>query len=290
MREEMTSLNGQQFLVRHWGDISAPKILMLHGFPEYGGAWEGIATRLSNDYHCIVPDQRGYGRSWAPEGVENYTTSALVSDMSALIGDDSLIVIGHDWGASIAYALAASHPEQVERLIIMNGVHPAPFSRELAKGEAQAEASQYINFLRLENSHDLLSKDNYAGMMQLFSAKMDFSWFNEDTKAAYLREWSRPGRLRAMIDWYRASTLAVADPGKPLENLPELPVDKLKIRCPHLLIWGMNDIALLHESTIGLEEFAPDLTRVEIEGADHWLHHQKPDEVAQEIRDWLAQT
>jgi pimeloyl-ACP methyl ester carboxylesterase len=69
--------------------------------------------------------------------------------------------------------------------------------------------------------------------------------------------------------------------------MPDLPLEKLKVRCPHLLIWGTDDRALLPEATAGLEEFAADLTRVEIPGTDHWLHHQKPQEVAQAILDWF---
>jgi pimeloyl-ACP methyl ester carboxylesterase len=91
-----------------------------------------------------------------------------------------------------------------------------------------------------------------------------------------------------MIHWYRASPLKVAKPGVPITDLPEWPAAKLQVRCPHLLVWGVEDTALLPEAIAGLENFAADLTRVEIEGADHWLHHQKPDEVAAVILDWLA--
>lgn len=287
MREETVTLNGETFMVRHWGDPSLPKILMLHGFPEYGGAWAPLAERLSARYHCIAPDQRGYGQSWAPPEVERYTTSALVSDMVELIGDARVIVIGHDWGSAVAYGLAMFQPRLVERLIIMNGVHPVPFQRAVAAGGAQTEASQYINALRCTGSEDQLAADDFAYLLELFSAKMDLSWLDAETVAAYKREWGRPGRLRAMTNWYRASPLRVARPGEPLADLPELPPERLQVRCPHLLIWGTDDTALLPVCTEGLEDFAPDLTRVEIKGADHWLHHQKPVAVAKAILTWL---
>jgi pimeloyl-ACP methyl ester carboxylesterase len=92
--------------------------------------------------------------------------------------------------------------------------------------------------------------------------------------------------MRGMINWYRASPLRVAQPGVPITDLPELPIERLQVRCPHLLIWGANDTALLPKATEGLEDFAPDLTRVTIKGADHWLHHQKPAEVAEAILNW----
>jgi len=96
--------NGQAFCVRSWGSKGNPPLLMLHGFPEYGGACGDLAPYLADKFYCIAPDQRGYGQSWTPEGVENYTLSHLVSDMAALISTlgAPVTVLGHDWGASVA--------------------------------------------------------------------------------------------------------------------------------------------------------------------------------------------
>ena len=98
---ETTELNGYPFFIRHWGNKDAPKLLMLHGFPEYSGAWNDLAPLLADRFHCIAPDQRGYGQSWRPAEVEHYKTAKLVSDMVALIGDEPVILLGHDWGASV---------------------------------------------------------------------------------------------------------------------------------------------------------------------------------------------
>ncbi|MEO0937341.1 MAG: alpha/beta hydrolase [Pseudomonadota bacterium] len=286
MQTETVILNGQDFFVRRWGDRSLPPLLMLHGFPEYGGAWADVATRLSHRFHCIAPDQRGYGQSWAPQDVGAYTTSKLVGDMAALIGTDGPVtVFGHDWGAGVAYGLAMFRPELVSRLIIANGVHPVPFQEALAKGGAQSQASQYMLYLRGAGAEDALTANGFEKLLALFSAKMDMSWLSGATRDAYLAEWSRPGRLRGMVNWYRASPLVVARPGEPVTP-PALPLDKLHVRCPHLLIWGMGDIALLPEVTDGLERFAADLTRVSLEDVDHWLLHQDPDAVAKAVLDW----
>ena len=286
MRTETIDLNGKPFFVRHWGDETLPKLLMLHGFPEYGGAWAELAPLLADRFHCIAPDQRGYGQSWAPADVSDYATSKLVADMASLIGDAPLTVLGHDWGASVAYAIAMFRPDLVERLIIMNGVHPVPFQRAMAAGGAQTDASQYIHYLRSEGSEDALAADGCAKLLSLFSANMDMAWLAGQTRDDYVTEWSRPGRLRGMVNWYRASPLKLGKTGERIE-MPDLPLDKLHVRCPHLLIWGANDQALLPEATEGLEDFAADLTRVEVPGADHWLHHQKPDKVAEVIRGWV---
>ncbi|MFC6584604.1 alpha/beta fold hydrolase [Sulfitobacter aestuariivivens] len=98
MEAGFVPLNGRPFYVRRWGDPSLPKLLLLHGFPEFGGAWGDLAHRLAANYHCIAPDQRGFGQSWAPPEVSDYTTSALVGDMATLVGNEALTVVGHDWG------------------------------------------------------------------------------------------------------------------------------------------------------------------------------------------------
>ena len=287
MQTQTRTLNGQDIFIRTWGDRNLPPLLMLHGFPEYGGAWSDLAPLLSHRFHCIAPDQRGYGQSSVPEGVTHYAASALIADMAALISDigSPVTVLGHDWGAAVAYGLAMFRPDLTQRLIIANGVHPVPFQRALAAGGAQTSASQYISWLRRDGSEELLAKDGFAKLLALFSAEMDLSWLSGGRLEEYKTEWARPGRLRAMVNWYRASPLKLAKPGHPMP-LPSLPLDRLHVRCPHLLIWGKDDTALLPASTEGLEAFSSDLTRVEVAGADHWLCHQKPAEVAQAILDW----
>ncbi len=284
---ETRQINGNPFFIRHWGDENAPKLLMLHGFPEYSGAWNDLAPLLAKRFHCIAPDQRGYGQSWRPAEVEQYKTSKLVADMAALIGDDPVILLGHDWGASVAYALTIGRPDLVSKLIIMNGVHPAPFQRELAKGGAQTDASQYIHFLRREGSEDILAADDFEKLMGLFSAHMDMSWLEGETLAGYKAAWRDAAGLRGMVNWYRASPLKLGAEGEAIDDALSFDPARLQVRCPHLLVWGTADTALLPETTRGLEDYAPDLTRVTIEGADHWLHHQKPQEVAEAILNWL---
>ncbi len=278
------TLRGERFHLHSWGEPDKPTLLCLHGFPEYGGAWGDLAPHLIDDFHVLAPDQRGYGQSWAPSDVGAYVLSELVADMAALIGSNGPVrMLGHDWGAAVAYGLAMFRPDLVSHLVIANGVHPVPFQRALCAGGAQAAASQYILTLRAEGSETRLAENDFARLLRLFSAKMDLSWLQGPRLADYKREWARPGRLRGMINWYRASPLIVPDPVRPIP-MPELPLDRLRVTCPHLLIWGANDSALLPEATEGLEAFAPDLTRETLQDCDHWLCHQRPEEVAKLIR------
>lgn len=287
--QDFIDLNGQRFHLYRWGDPAKPPLLMLHGFPEHGGAWAEVAEHLAPHFHCIAPDQRGYGRSWSPQGVGCYAASELISDMAALISafGGKATVFGHDWGAAVAYGLAMFRGDLVDRLIIANGVHPVPFQTALAAGGAQSAASQYIGYLRQDGVEQDLAADDFAKLLSLFSAHMDLSWLRGERLTEYRTAWKDADQLRCMLNWYRASPLQVAKPGQPLANPPSLPVERLQVHCPHLLLWGEDDTALLPEATEGLEAFAADLTRVTIEGADHWLLHQKPEAVADAVLTWM---
>jgi len=289
MQTRDITLNGRNFHLREWGDPGGPVILMLHGFPEYGGAWADIAAHLPG-YRCLAPDQRGYGQSWAPQEVDAYKTRHMVADAAALVeaeaGGKPVIVFGHDWGAAVAYGLAIARPDLVSHLVIANGVHPGPYQRACAEGGAQTRAAQYIHALRDPGAEAHFSEDGFRRLMRLFGTDMDFSWMTEERAERYRAEWARPGRLTGMLNWYRASPIVLGAPGERLD-VPPVPKDKFRVTMPHLLIWGMGDTALLPEATEGLEAWCDDLTRVEIEGADHWVLHQKPQEVAETVEDWL---
>lgn len=249
---------------------------------------------FASRYFCVAPDQRGYGRSWRPEGVGNYRVSALVGDAAGLIArfapqGRAAAVIGHDWGASVAYALAIRLPELVDRLVILNGVHPAMFQRALARGGAQTEASQYITWLRREGSENLLAADDYAKLFTLFGAGMSLDWLTPERRAAYTEAWGGVAGLRAMVNWYRATPLLVPPVGAELpdEALPHMDPAALRVIMPHLLLWGQRDTAFADEARAGLSEFCDDLRVVDFPDADHWIVHQKPREVAQRIQDFL---
>ncbi len=286
-------IDAGRFHVRTAGDPAAPLVLFLHGFPEYSGAWDGMLRRLSDRFHCVAPDQRGYGQSVKPVGVRAYSTGKLAADAAAILNHfapHARCVIGHDWGASVAYALAFSRPDLMDRLIIMNGAHPIPFQRALAAGGAQSAASQYFHDLRAPDAEAVFAADGFHRLRTIFAGGMDMSWLSGARLDAYRAAWAMPGALTGMLNWYRATPLAVADPGNPVPEDRLVPLDPMRLRAtmPHLLIWGMNDTALLPEATEGLEALCSDLRRVEVPGADHWLHHQQPDRIAVLIRDFAG--
>ena len=124
------------------------------------------------------------------------------------------ILAGHDWGASIAYAYAFACPGRLTHLIVANGVHPVPFQRAILDDPAQRKASQYINLFREPDAEAWLSDNEFAAMFNMLAGFSDTGWMRKAQHSAYVEAWSRPGAMKAMLDWYRASPLIVPEPGE----------------------------------------------------------------------------
>ena len=288
IEETILDIDGAPTRVLTSGPVDGPPLILLHGFPEMALAFGPLMSAMAG-YRCVAFDQRGFGisRNLAPD-LRGFAMPALLSDLAAVadaMGFERFTLLGHDWGAAVAYAAAFAIPQRVARLIVMNGVHPICFQRALSSGGPQAQASAYIDWLRADGVEAALRADNFARLLGLFSAQMDMTWLSGETRQTYLREWSRPNAIEGMVSWYRISPIEVAPPDQP-QPLPGWATADLRVSMPHLLIWGENDTALLPEATYGLEGFCDDLTRVTLPGCDHWLHHQRPEAVASVIAAW----
>ncbi|MEL6677103.1 MAG: alpha/beta hydrolase [Pseudomonadota bacterium] len=293
IEEQRIPLNGSPTRVLLRAGSGGPVVVFLHGFPEQSYAWIPVMEHMPAPFTCLAFDQRGFGVSHNPwPDLTGFALPGLVADVAAVVaafGGSSAHIVGHDWGAAVAYGTGFLRPDLTETLTVLNGVHPIPFQRALAAGGAQSAASQYIPWLRSDGVEAVLRADGFARLRGLFAAHMDMAWLTGDLEALYRREWSRPNALEGMLSWYRASPLRVAEPGKPIppEELPRLDPDTLRIPMPHHLIWGENDTALLPEAHEGLADLCASLLVSEVAGADHWLHHQKPAEVAALIAGFL---
>jgi pimeloyl-ACP methyl ester carboxylesterase len=233
----------------------------------------------------VAPDQRGYARSSKPEGVDAYKIKHLVRDVLAM-GDRlspgrPFALVGHDWGGSVAYATAIAAPTRISRLAVINGVHPGPFQRALIEDDAQRRASSYIPYLRDPRAEARLSANNYEKLQALLERFGPQPWLTPERRAAYIEAWSAPGALTGMLNWYRASPMLVPAPGAAVDPATAVKLDPalLRIRMPHLVIWGMGDRALPPSARAGLADYCDDLTVREIAGADHWVVHQRTEEV-----------
>lgn len=275
------------------GPRDAPLVICLHGFPEYWAAWAGVMAGLADDFFVAAPDQRGFNLSSKPEGVERYRVKHMVADLASLADrlspDRPFVLAGHDWGASVAYAYAMAYPGRVSHLVIANGVHPVCFQRALLEDEAQRQASQYINRLRADDAEALLSEDGFRRLVRMVEGFSAADFFDDAMKAAYLEAWRQPGALTGMLNWYRASPLVVPAPGDTPGHAMILDMAEadFAVPMPHLVLWGEADQALLPVCLEGLGRFAPRLTVQRIPGASHWVLHEKPDEVAAAIRNFV---
>lgn len=265
-------------------------ILFVHGFPEFWYAWKDQLQAFGRDYRAVALDMRGYNLSSKPESLDGYRLPRLAEDLHAFseyLGSDPVTLVGHDWGGVVAWVFAMMHPERVRRLVIINAPHPVVFRRELAENPAQQRASQYMTLFKSAEAEDVLSANNHAALVdRVMGEGLRRGYLTAADRDAYLEAWSRPGALTGGLNWYRANRAGPPVPGESGNDGPEMPFRVIDV--PTLVIWGMQDTALLPGNLDGLDEWVSDLTVERVADADHWIVHQKSDQVNALIRGFLA--
>lgn len=272
------------------GDPKNPPLIFLHGFPESHRTWRHQIAEFARDHYVIAPDQRGFARSSKPEGVENYAPDKTVGDLIALadhLGIGNFTLIGHDWGGAISWMAALQNPGRIARLIIINAPHPLVFQRSLFDDPAQRLASQYMTAFRNPGFETFVDSVGIAGFFDKTFAQHADPALLAPERANYIDEWSQPGAMTAMLNWYRASTVIVPAPGETPERPVWLDGPFPPVTQPTLVLWGMNDGALLPVQLEGLGAYVPDLTLVKIEGAGHFVPWENPAPVNAAMREWL---
>jgi pimeloyl-ACP methyl ester carboxylesterase len=237
MRQHAVHVNGIDLCLRAVGDPRAPLVLFLHGFPEYSAAWDEVLAHLADRFHAVAPDQRGYARSGKPRDLEAYRIKHLVRDILGLAEELSpgrpFSIVANDWGASVAHATAIAAPRRVRSLVVLNGVHPAPFQRALLEDQAQRAASAYMHDLRQPTAEAELSVNGFEKLLAMLRRFGAEAWLTPARAAGYLEAWSAPGALTGMLNWYRATPLLVPKPGEAVDRraLPKL--DPATLRVAH---------------------------------------------------------
>lgn len=267
-------------------------IIFLHGFPESHRTWRHQLADLSRDYRVVAPDQRGFAASDKPKGVDQYKADKIVEDLMALadaLEIERFTLVGHDWGGAVAWLAALTHPLRIKRLVIINAPHPLIFQKSLIEDEPQRAASQYITKLRSPFAEMGIKAMGLSRFFdKIISSHADTSKLPPGERQLYIDDWSRPGALKAMLNWYRASKIEVPRPGQkakpPLWTHAPFP----HLKMPVLVIWGMNDTALLPLQLEGLDEVVDDLRIVKIENATHFVTWERPDEVTTAVRNFLT--
>ena len=276
------------------GPADAPPVILLHGFPESHRTWRHQIADLSRDYRVIAPDQRGFGGSDKPEGVEAYETGKIVADVLAVadaLDIKHFTLVGHDWGGAVAWAAALAHPFRVERLVIVNAPHPLVFQKSVIDDEAQRAASQYIRAFRsplMETGIRAMGLGTFFD--KSFGSHADLSKVAPEERQLYLDDWGQEGALTAMLNWYRAAKVEVPAIGEEAKAPLWTHLPFPHVTQPTLVVWGLKDTALLPVQLEGLHALVDDLRIVTSATAGHFVTWEEPEIVSSAIRDFLAET
>lgn len=257
------------------GPEDGPLVVLLHGFPEFSYGWrKQIPALVARGYRVVAPDQRGYNESSKPSAVADYSLDALSLDIVGLIdamGRKTAHVVGHDWGAAVAWWMAVKHRERVETLTVINVPHPLVMRRHLLGKPKQMAKSWYMFFFQLPFvPESLIARNNFEGFAKMIVESARPGAFTADDIAVYKEAWRKPGALTGMIAWYRAIRSQIAQ---------QISAEDARIRMPALVIWGKQDHLLGSEMAAPSVGFCDRGKLAMIEDATHWVHHEEPDRV-----------
>jgi len=253
-----------------------PLVVLIHGFPDYWATWKPLMASLNAaGYRTAAMDLRGYNLSDKPQGEAAYAMPNLVGDVAAVIKAEAqpkAVVIGHDWGAAIAWQVAMQRPELVKDLVILSVPHPAGMARELATNKAQQAGSDYARNFQKPGSEKALTAEGLAGWVK-----------DPKEKPGYVAAFRRSD-FAAMMNYYRANyprgTGAEAQAAQPAPMPP--------IQAPVLVIHGMKDTALNAAGHNGTwDHVNADTTILMIPTAGHFVQHDAEAMVNKTVRDWL---
>jgi pimeloyl-ACP methyl ester carboxylesterase len=256
----------------HYVEAGAgPLVLLLHGFPEFWYGWRRqILALAAAGFRVVAPDLRGYNLSDKPRGAAAYALRTLVSDVQGLIsrlGCSEASLIGHDWGAAIAWAFAMRHPSAVTRVGILNGPHPLSMLLALPR-PSQLLKSWYMFFFQLPWLPERVARrDDYALLLEPYERLPPGARFTPAEKLAYRQAFGQPGALRSMIDYYRALLR------------PHGAVPLAAVEAEVLVLWGEQDAYLGRALARPSPRWAP-RARVEyFPGVGHFIQHEVPEQV-----------
>ena len=282
----------------HYASLgSGPLMIMIHGFPDYWYTWRYQMEVLAEHFHCVAIDTRGYNLSDQPKGADAYAMSLLVGDVAAVIrhfGQEKAVIVGHDWGGAIAWALAITRPDLLERLIILNVAHPLALTREILNNPTQMKSSQYAwdfqqpgahrNLIKIFQDNHLLSEYQgpAASLVGLSDAELLSLWVRDpEARQHYITAFERSD-VEAMLNYYKKNY-----PTKEFLH-SRGSFDLPKVRVPVLILFGLKDVAILPSTLNNTWDFLEqDLTLVTVPEAGHFVQQDAADLVTRTIQMWL---
>ncbi len=258
-------------------------VIALHGFPEFWRGMSGVITGLARaGYRVVAPDQRGYNLSEKPEGIDAYSVDEMALDVVGLIdamGRESAHVVGHDWGAAVAWWLALTRPERVRRLVVINVPHPSVFAREVRGNRKQLRKSWYIFAIQVPALPERLAfgRRTRQRFSRAIAGTANPGSFTPDYLAHLREAWAQPGAAQGMLNWYRAS----------VRRRPGRLADK-RVHVPTLIIWGRKDVALSDSMVQPSADLCDDVRVEWFDDATHWVLHDEPERTSALILDFLG--
>ncbi len=247
-------------------------VVLLHGFPDSGRLWRHQVPALADaGFRVVVPDLRGYGRSGQPEAVEAYALSQLAADVLAILAEEEIAaahVVGHDWGAALAWGIASLVPGRVDHLAVLSVGHPATFLRTAR----QREKSWYMLLFQFPGiAERWLSQDDWANFR---------NWSGHPDADQVIAELEANGSLTPGLNWYRANV--------PPESWVRPPVELPPVQAPTMGVWSTGDIALTEsQMTDSAENVAGPWRYERLDGPGHWMQLEAPDQVTALLLDFL---
>lgn len=279
---KMMTLDGVDFEVATSGDQESQRLaLFLHGFPQTFHSWRHQMHLLSQQgYKCWAPNQRGYGKSFSPPNIKSYAIELLVSDVAKFIDAANckyVVLIGHDWGGTVAWYFSLLAKRKIDRLVIMNVPHPAILSEEL-KNIRQMFRSWYVFSFQIPYLTEyILTRNNAQKIRNVI--KNTFCHKNSLTEKdleIYQKNALRKGGITAMVNWYRAKL-----------QTPSPKIDGILIEVPTLLIWGEKDPYFCKYLAERTNEVVKNLTTYFIPNASHFVNEDDYENTNQILTDWL---
>lgn len=241
-------------------------VLLLHGFPQSARQWKYLLGALATGgCRAVAPDQRGYSPGVRPTRVEDYRLEELVADVTRIadeLGWPRFDLVGHDWGAAVAWAVAAEQPARVHTLTALSLPHPNALAGALREDEDQAKRSEYLRVFANSRAADTLLADDAEPLRRIFDRKM-----SRDRIEEYVERLREPGALAAALNWYRATKLSTMDVGV--------------VTVPTLYVWGTEDATIGSTAALACGEHVLGHYRFEtLEDVSHWLTDEAAGAVA----------
>ena len=265
------------FDVKDAGPPDGPVVVLLHGFPQHNTSWDAVIERLTaQGFRCLAPNQRGYSPGARPTRRRDYRTSELVDDVAALIdasGAQKVHLVGHDWGAAVAWGVAAEYPDRLATVCPVSVPHPAALLKAMPTSR-QGLASWYMYLFQLPKVPELLLKSRGGAVARktLVRAGQTKALAERDVRAMIDND-----ALTAGLNWYRAMPFT------------DLRATGGKITVPTLYVWSDEDAALTAKPAYETERYVSADYRFEImPGVSHWIPEEKPDELVALLLEWFA--